>query len=261
MPQTLIFNPDDVKVPIGWDKTRLDMGISRKINWYPTRASPHILCAGQSGSGKTKFLELFASRCVRDIPTCELFLADPKCIDFKYANGLMRFWSGAESGDALNAFQQSMMVRVEDTDRSKNWKILIFDEIAAFTLLQTDKKKRIELQEILASILLLGRGVQHVMICAVQKALMEFFGSGGRSQFGTTILLGSVDTDKEQVQMLMAAYKDTINATANTRGQFWVTMDGKGISRGQTPWITNVDSVRNLIVEGLNRNNEGGTPN
>jgi len=248
-------NLDDVKVPIGWDKKLLDMNISRKIYWNPTRASCHILVAGQSGSGKTKFLELFASRCVRDIPACELFLADPKRVDFGYARGSMRFWSGAESAEALSTFQQSMMARVEQLDHSDNWKILIFDEIAAFTMLQTDKKRRTELQEMLASILLLGRGVRHVIVCAVQKALMEFFGAGGRSQFGTTVLLGNVTNDKEQVQMLMSSYKDIISATSNRRGQFWLTADGDGITRGQVPLITNIDEVRGLILEGLNRSN------
>ena len=257
MQQTKVFNPnqDDVKVPIGWDKTRLDMGIRRKIFWNPTRASCHILVAGQSGSGKTKWLELFASRCVRDIPNCELFLADPKCIDFGYAKGSKRFWSGAESGEALRVFQHSMLARVEDDEGAEhpdnwNWKILIFDEVAAFAMLQTDKKKRTELQEILSTILLLGRGVRHVIICAVQKALMEYFG-GSRSQFGTTLLLGNIDNDKEQVQMLLANYKETVNATPNTRGQFWLTSDGEGIVRGQVPLITDINEVRNLIIKGL----------
>ena len=256
--KTFKSNSNEVRVPIGWDKSRLDMGIRRKIFWYPSRASPHILAAGQSGSGKTKLLELFASRCVRDIQDVELYLADPKCIDFGYAKNSTRFWSGSESGEALRVFQQSMKSCVEQTDPSGctdnwNWKILIFDEVAAFTMLQTDKKKRTELQEILSTILLLGRGVRHVVICAVQKALMEYFGSS-RSQFGTTLLLGNVDNDKEQVQMLMANYKDTINATPNTRGQFWMTADGEGITRGQVPLIANIDEVRSLILEGLNRN-------
>jgi len=247
-------NIEDVYAPIGWDKTRLDLGLNRKILWYPARASPHILAAGQSGAGKTKWLELFASRCVRDIPGCELFLADPKRIDFGYASGAARFWSGEASGEALEVFRRSMLARIDTEDTSSHWKILVFDEIAAFTLLQTDKKRRTELQETLASILLLGRGVRHVIVVAVQKALMEFFGSGGRSQFGTNVLLGDVQNDKEQVQMLMASHKDTISATPNSRGQFWVTMDGEGIRRGQTPWITNYEEVRGLILEGLNRN-------
>jgi len=253
MCQTATFNPDDCRVPLGWDKKRLDMGIQRKLFWYPARASPHILAAGQSGSGKTKFLELFASRCVRDLPDCELFLADPKRIDFGYAKDSLRFWSGEDSGEALKAFHQSMMARVELADTSTHWRILFFDELAAFTMLQPDKKRRTELQEILASILLLGRGVHCAVICAVQKALMEFFGAGGRSQFGTTVLLGNVTNDKEQVQMLMSAYKDIITATPNTRGQFWVTGESEGILRGQVPWIANINEMRGLILEGLNR--------
>ena len=260
MLQTKAFNPnqDDVKVPIGWDKVRLDMGIRRKIYWFLARSSPHALITGQSGSGKTKLLEILASRCVRDIPGVELYLADPKCIDFGYAKGSKRFWSGTESGEALRAFQQSMMARIEQADyidthdQSNNWKILIFDEVAAFTMLQTDKKKRTELQEILNTIILLGRGVRHVAVCAVQKAMMEYFGSS-RSQFGTTVLLGNTANDKEQVQMLMAPYKEIISATPNTRGQFWVTADGEGITRGQVPFITDIDEVRGLILEGLNR--------
>jgi DNA helicase HerA-like ATPase len=254
-------------VPLGLDKTRLDLGIKRKIYWHPARASPHVLVAGQSGSGKTKFLELFASRCVRDLHNCELFLADPKCIDFAYIRGSpnfsenTRFWSGEDSGRALEVFKASMMARVNQTDTTTHWKVLIFDEIAAFTLLQTDKKKRSELQDIMASILLLGRGVRHVLIVGVQKALMEFFGTGGRSQFGTTILLGSTESDKEQVQMLMSPHKDVIQATPNSRGQFWVTMDGEGIRRGQTPWITKQNEVQNLIIEGLNRNAQNDVQN
>ena len=128
------------------------------------------------------------------------------------------------------------------------------DEIAAFTLLQTDKRKKAEIQDTLASILMMGRGVLHVIVVAVQKALMEFFGSGGRSQFGTIILMGDSANDKEQVQMLMSQHKDTINSTSNARGQFWVTQDGEYIRRGQTPWIEDTNEVRKLIIEGLNRN-------
>jgi hypothetical protein len=251
--QSGIINHDDYNAPLGWCKQRLDMGIRQKIPWYPARASPHVLVAGQSGAGKTKFLELFASRCVRDLP-CDLFLADPKCIDFTFAKGSKRFWLGEDCTEALEAFHSSMMARVNEADKSIYWKILIFDELAAFTLLQPDKKRVAAIQNMLASTLLLGRGVRHILVCGVQKAMMDFFGSGGRSQFGTTVLMGNVSNDREQVQMLMSAYKDIIGETANTRGQFWVTMDGEGIRRGQTPWITDIDRVHALIIEGLNRN-------
>ena len=253
--------PDENRVAIGWDKVLLDCGVNEKIYWYPGRASPMILIAGQSGAGKSRWLELFASRCVRDLD-CQLFLADPKRLDFRYAKGSARYWSGMDSVGALMAFKNSMMARIEeadtlDTDTEPehwNWKILIYDEIAASSLLQTDAKKRVEMLEAIATIQMLGRGVRHVLVGAVQKALMEFFGKSGRSQFGTTILIGPTENDKEQVQMLMSPHKDIINATPNTTGQFWVTQDGEGIRRGQTPWIENTDEVRRLIVEGLNHN-------
>jgi hypothetical protein len=256
------------RIPVGWDKVLLDSGVNEKIYWYPERASPMVLVAGQSGSGKTKWMELFASRCIRGLPGCELFLADPKRLDFRYAKGSARYWAGMDSIGALMAFKDSMMARVDEADSLEkntepehwNWKILMFDEIAAFTLLQNDKKKRAEIQDTLASILLMGRGVRHVIVVAVQKALMEFFGSGGRSQFGTILLIGDTSNDKEQVQMLMKPYAETINATHNTRGQFWVTQDGEGIRRGQTPWIENTDEVRRLIIEGLNRNHNKALP-
>ena len=75
------------RVPIGFDKVMLDAGVNEKIYWYPSRASPMVLVAGQSGSGKTRWSELFVSRCVRDLPGCELYLADPKQLDFRYAKG------------------------------------------------------------------------------------------------------------------------------------------------------------------------------
>jgi hypothetical protein len=242
----------EVCAPLGWCKTKLDLGIRSHILWHPDRASPHILVAGQSGAGKTKFLELFASCCARDIPDCELYLADPKRIDFGFAKGSKRAFFGEDSAGAIESFHASMMARVNDTDLSTHWKILIFDELAAFTLmLQTDKKRLSAFQNLMASVALLGRGVRHVLCCGVQKALMETVTA--RSQYGTVVLMGNTDNDKEQINMLMSQHKNTIAVTPNTRGQFWVTQDGKGIRRGQTPWITDIESVHALILEGLNR--------
>ena len=202
-------------------------------------------------------MELFASCCARDIPTCELFLADPKCLDFGFAKGSARFWSGMDSMGAIEAFKQSMMARIEQANSSDNpdhwnWKILVFDEVAAYITLQTDKKKRAEIQDSISAICLLGRGVRHVLVCGLQKALMEFLNA--RSQFGTTVLMGNTANDKEQVQMLMPTHKEIINETPNTRGQFWVTADGEGIRRGQVPFITRSSEIQSLIIEGLNRN-------
>jgi len=243
---------DECAVPLGWDKTRLDMGIRDRIMWHPARASPHLLVSGQSGAGKTKFLELFSSKCVQNLPNCQLYLADPKCIDFEFAKGSARFWSGMDSGEALRAFHSSMMARVNGEGCSSNWKVLIFDEVAAFSLLQTDKKRRAEFQDMMASTLLLGRGVRHVLVVGVQKSLMEFLTSS-RSQYATIVLMGNISNDKEQVQMLMSTHKDVIQSTHNGRGQFWVTSDGAGVRRGQVPWITDITKVHSLIVEGLNR--------
>jgi hypothetical protein len=244
-----IINSDSCSVPLGWDKRALEIGVRSRIMWYPARASPHILCAGQSGSGKTMWLKLFASRCVRDVPNCELFLADPKRIDFTFAVGAKRAWFGGDCSDALEAFQDSLISRVNGIDTSSHWKIFIFDELAAFTLLQADRKRVTALQSTLASILLLGRGVRHVLVVGVQKALMEFFGSGGRAQFGTVLVLGKID--REQKNMLFP-YEEF--SEVNARGQFYVSTDGEGLKRGQTPAVQDLETIHALIRKGLTRN-------
>jgi DNA polymerase III delta prime subunit len=258
-PHTATIQENEIRVPIGYKKSSLKSAVKKKLYWYPESNSPHILCAGQSGSAKTTWLKIFARMCVEEIKDSVLYIADPKRVSFKFAKGSPRLWLGNDSIEALRAFYQSMNLRINEDTASKsdyNWTILIFDELAAYTISQKDNKIVNELQSMLAATLMYGREVRHVVICAVQKALMEFFGKSGRSQFGTIVLLGDLTHDKEQIEMLMPQYKDIIFKTINKRGQFWTTSDGQGIRRGQFPKPETEADIRDIeekIILGLSR--------
>jgi hypothetical protein len=168
----------------------------------------------------------------------------------------VRYWSGDNSGGALDAFVDSINRRRdgaevdEDGGSVERWRILLFDEVMAFQILLSSTEIK-AFHKSLSYALLTGRAFRHVVVAGIQKAMMSAFGSeGGRSQFGNTILIGSLANDREQVAMLLPGKKDEIADTKNRRGQFWFVDEPGVLRRGQLPFISDIPTLYPRIIEG-----------
>jgi hypothetical protein len=245
-------------IKLGYDLDKYEGCLEKEIvTWQPER-HPMLLVTGATNSGKTYLLSSLMGKIVlssqiksgdNDVPQkSQLFLCDFKDIDFRDYENCSRRWSYEGCLEGLTKFYESFQARLSGDDLTTHRKFLIFDEWAGFVL-SCEKKTQDSVKNMLSTLLMVGRGVNHHVIIGLQRADSNLFPNGGREQFGAILALGNLS--REQKLMLFPDYREEMN-TNNQQGQGYLYLDGFGLKRLQVPVIRDQIKLHLTIRSGLN---------
>lgn len=118
------------------------------------------------------------------------------------------------------------------------------DEWAGFLSLYS-KKEQEDFKQKMASILMLGRGVQIFVIMALQRADAAYI--TGRDNFGNCIGLGHLS--RESTKMLFP--DDTDKILPKPRGRGYLRIDGKPLVEIVVPRIRDIPGAKQAIIQAL----------
>ncbi len=226
---------------VGVEQAALTHGllIPQKIDFSRV---PHLLIAAPSGSGKTYLLTYILKQLAQK--PIVLLLADFKGIDFIDMDGCKHYYKHTAVADALNFVFDEMQHRMAEPQPDNQPIYFCVDEWAGFLSLYA-KKEQEDFKQKMASILMLGRGVQVFVIMSLQRADAAYI--SGRDNFGNCIGLGHLS--KESVRMLFADDADQIQP--KPRGKGYLRIDGKPLAEIVVPRLRNMKEAMFFIIQRL----------
>lgn len=199
---------------------------------------PHLLITAPSGSGKTYLLTYILSQLARK--PIRLLLADFKGVDFIEFDGCRNYYKHTAVADALKIVFDEMQERMANPSPDFQPIYFCVDEWAGFLSLYP-KKEQEDFKQKMASILMLGRGVQVFVIMALQRADAAYI--TGRDNFGNCIGLGHLS--KESIRMLFP--DDTDKIQPKPRGKGYLRIDGKSLTEIVVPQIRSLENSKAAI--------------
>lgn len=203
---------------------------------------PHLLIAAPSGSGKTYLLTYILSQLARK--PIRLILADFKGVDFIEFDGCRNYYKHTAVADALALVFDAMQERMAHPRPDFQPIYYCVDEWAGFLSLYP-KKEQEDFKQKMASILMLGRGVQVFVIMSLQRADATYI--TGRDNFGNCIGLGHLS--KESIRMLFP--DDTDKIQPKPRGKGYLRIDGKPLTEIAVPQIRDIPGAKHIIIQSL----------
>lgn len=229
--------PFNNTICVGVRQSALTLGllITQRIDFD---RAPHLLIAAPSGSGKTYLLTYLLGQLAKKPGT--LLLADFKGVDFLALDGCQHYYKHTAVENALQLTFDTMQERMADPQPDAEPIYFVIDEWAGFLSLHP-KKEQEDFKQKMASILMLGRGVQVFVIMALQRADAAYI--TGRDNFGNCIGLGTLS--RESMRMLFPDDADRIQP--KPRGKGYLHIDGKGLSEIVVPQLRDRAATMQLI--------------
>lgn len=203
---------------------------------------PHLLIVAPSGSGKTYLLTYILKQLSQK--PIRFILADFKGVDFIEMDGCKGYYKHTAVADALNLVFEELQDRMAHPRQDFQPIYFCVDEWAGFLSLYP-KKEQEDFKQKMASILMLGRGVQVFMIMALQRGDASYI--TGRDNFGNCIGLGHLS--KESVRMLFVDDADRIEP--KPRGKGYLRIDGKPLMEILVPRIRNINEAKQIIIQNI----------
>ncbi len=218
--------------------------------------SPHVVCTGGSGTGKSVASMLISAKVAR-IPTSQLYILDYKndtdTFGFLHGHGPgCRYWRFEACMDGLNEYYERFQVELAaDTGpggpRPVRW--LWIDELASW-LLNIPKKDAESARSKIASLLMLGRSRRYLLLTTVQRASAELFAQGSRDNYNICIGMGALS--KESAATLGFSREDFLPPAQVGDGHMIVNGNQIPI---QVPYIgpKGMERMKEDILDGVTR--------
>jgi DNA segregation ATPase FtsK/SpoIIIE-like protein len=214
---------------------------------------PHSLVVGATNSGKTVCSKLLLGKIGIHIPEASIVAIDYKGLDFSFLEGCPGCFVYDSCTDGLTRFYAHMQARQQGAEAIDKPLFLFVDEWAALINSITEKKEQERVKAMLASILMLGRGLRCFVIVAVQRPDAALFSGGARDNFSRVIALGNIS--KESKEMLFKDYKEEMTASKR-QGEGWMLLDGQPLSSIIVPHIPKLSmpklhaAIREAVMRG-----------
>lgn len=145
--------PNTLEIPLGFN-------VSGELVRYDLRSMPHLLVAGQTGSGKSVVLNVAISSILHQMPNLDLYLIDPKEVEFAdYAGRAKKLATSLEESEELidglveemdlryKELRKSGCKKIEEYNLKNNNKmhyaVLVCDEFADLMLSGGQKKRKV----------------------------------------------------------------------------------------------------------------------
>lgn len=201
---------------------------------------PHMLVAGDTGSGKSFFLFSIIAGILKS--GADLMVADPKRTDLAslaQTTGLKGkvVYSDDRILKAFTKFYDEMYLRSEEyTEILKNDdgmgdyrdfglkpSFFVFDEFGAFVS-KLDWKQQEELKRQVGEIVMLGRQLGFFLIVAMQRPDADTIGSGARDQFQFRVTLGKMKASGLTMMFPDSQPDDFVNLSNEIKGWGYAQM-------------------------------------
>lgn len=214
----------------------------------------HLGLTGQTGSGKSFFIQMLLDQVISKKSNHELFIIDPKRTDvYQMAKKLIGCDRTADKTNAIEliqTFHKRMLKRQDELqgyfqeNSNKTYKdanlpalILLIDEFGALreSWKTLPKKERDEIDSILADVAFMGRQIGCILWTATQQMNAQTMPTAIREQLVLKIVLG--DSDEQTYRTLFASSVDIppVQYTA-------------GLGLYSYPELASVDKPRMLAV-------------
>lgn len=193
-------------------------------------SSPHLLLAGESGSGKSRVLYGIIYKFLGETTKDNLFICDGKGKGedlyklSKYTLNLPNVGgTDEEIFDYIKDVENLMDRRFAGTDSKTNPIFLVVDEFAALRI-SMDKKDFVEMNNSLRRIILMGRSANVHLLMALQRAETSVIDGAIRDNFA--IRIGLQNLSVENFKMVFGISKDE-SILERERGQGYISIGGK----------------------------------
>lgn len=218
------------------------IGLASTVYWkWDYKRLAHMLVVGGTGSGKTYASRLICGRVGKYIPKAELTVCDFKADDWRFLKTHKRYFEYTACADGLDAFFGILEARQQGRDNSRDFRMLVFDELASY-LNSIPKKDAETAKTKLATLLMLGRGYNIHVLVIQQRGDSDYFAKA-RDNFDIVIGMGNLS--KEQKGMLFSGFQEEMKPVS-TIGAGYIT-DGGGIISVQVPRIRHTEMMMNDI--------------
>ena len=216
-------------------------GLNKCVFWdFPHL--PHVLIFGGTGSGKTYALKSLLGSVAMYVPYADIVVCDYKADDFSFLEDKKNYYAFEDCYKGLQAFFEDFRKRQRKEDTSKSFRLLVFDEWAAFVG-NLDKKESDNAKKMLSTILMLGRSFNYHIIISQQRADAKYFDTA-RDNFSIILAMGNIS--KESVQMFFSDYKEEISHDRK-RGMGHIYIDGEGVKKIIIPPVRNEGKLKFFI--------------
>lgn len=232
-----------VNIPLVLDAAPLEYNVKVYIEW-DTKAAPHLLMMGATGSGKTYGVKVILGHIARYAPTARLVVCDFKGDDdFAFLQGKENYFRFDTCSKGLQKLCDILKARQQGQDTSREFTALMFDEWASYLNSISDKKQCEAEKQKLANLLMLGRSFNIHVIVSQQRADAQYFNTA-RENFNIVCALGNLS--QEARQMFFSDFKDKIELR-NSRGNGYMLVNGMNFTRVVVPTVRNMDRLHGLI--------------
>lgn len=171
------------------DLARVPVGVTEDGQaWTVRLADRHVLVAGVTGAGKGSVMWSLLAGIAPAVASglCQVWVIDPKGgMEFGAAGPLFHRFAHDTGDGALELLRDAAATLTERADRLRGHArqhtptvaepliVVVIDELASLTAYQTDRKRGVEVAQLLSLILSQGRGVGVVVLAAVQDPSKE----------------------------------------------------------------------------------------
>lgn len=219
--------------------------LMKHIAWEYDR-KPHMLVAGDTGSGKTWYLMGIVELLLHT--DARLYIIDPKNVDLAYLeHALPEVWHEKEDIlSCINRFYEAMQERSAQMKEMPEYRMgmnyadlklppyfLIFDEYVAF-MEMLGKKEWEEPLALLRKIILMGRQAGFFLILACQRPDAKYLSDGIRDQFGFRVALGKMTSSG---YTMMFGSTDKLYPPKNAKGRGYVNAGDGVITEFYSPFV------------------------
>lgn len=231
---------------VGYDRNDwFDFGLKIPVKITLGENFSSLLITGKSGSGKSCSLKLYM-RALLERDESYIFLSDYKAgREYLSMRGCPYYAYGDEAIEAIRKFYCFFTkIRSEMIELDKHVTLIIEEYFGLLAYLEArSKKEKTEIQNMVAEMLAVSRGLNIGIWVCVQRADASHFVSGSRDQFQGVLTFGRCSA--EHFRMLGFAGELDTNPTGSfSAGQGLFLCDGQDEVRSIiVPKITSIDQL------------------
>lgn len=164
--------------------------------------------------------------------------------DFDFLAGAPRFFEYEQRADGLDMFYQSFQTRQSGKNASRSFRLLVFNEWAAYLSNLTSKKEVDAAIRKMATLLMLGRSYNYHIMIVQQRGDSSYFATA-RDNFNLMIGLGNLS--KESIAMFFSGYKEEI-CPVHQQGEGYLAVNGT-LRHIQVPTVRAMGKLNTAIQQ------------
>lgn len=245
-PQTPLEQPP--AVPLAYDNTLFQSGVPRAVLWKYQQAA-HMIVFGSTGSGKTYFVKQLIGNTLKYVSNPKVMVCDFKSDDFRFLASCPGYYAYTDCARGLEDFYKAFEARQMGTDTSRDFRLLVFDEWAAY-LSTLDKKQADAEIKRLSTLLMLGRSFECHIVISQQRADAQYF-STARDNFNVVIALGNLSNESRD--MFFRSFKDEMTADQE-RGTGYMLTNGTDLTAIRSETV-NMEKLERYILRRMTKTN------